>query len=205
MAKLNGDIKKWQKGELCGTVAIIFCVAVVVFFAAAFTSASILDLGTLRLVTLIISPVLLVAGICVSAYCNIKFGGASEKAIKKYILDVCVENAAIMHPERKSLSFYVVLEDSSIVITVNDYKEKIVFDFSEYGKLSFMRRAFILGEIETRLTSTFCRLYERGGNYTDVAFAEREGARRKSGRKVYIIRNGTPDKKAFKTYLKSRR
>lgn len=205
MAKINGDIEKWKKGERCGTFATFFCVNVVAYFVGAFTSATLLNLEKLKLVTLIVCPILLVLGICVSAYCSIKFGGANEKAIKQYILDVCVENAPSMHPERKSLSFYVCLEESSVVITVNDYKDKIIFDFSEYGKLSFMRKAFILGEIETRLTVTFCRLYERGGNYSDVCFAEREGTRRKSGRKIYIIQNGVPDEKAFKSYLKNKR
>lgn len=205
MANIKGNIKKWEKGELCGTASTAFCVVVVLYFAAAFISASVLNLEKLKLVTLIISPLLLVAGVALSAFCNIKFGGAIERAIKQYILDVCVENAAAMHPERKSLSFYVALEERAVVITVNDFKDKIVFDFSEFNKLSFMRKAFILGEIETRLTVTFCRLYERGASYTDVGFAEREGTRRKSGKKVYIIQNGVPDKKAFKTYLKNKR
>ncbi|MDE6441843.1 MAG: hypothetical protein K2L12_03705 [Clostridia bacterium] len=204
MANLQGDIKNWKKGELCGTVATVFCGIVVAFFAAAFTSASVLNLETLRLVTLILSPVLLVIGIALSAFCNIKFGGANERAIKKYILDVCVENAALMHPERKSLSFYISIEGTDIIISVNDYKGKIIFDFSEFKKLSFARKAFILGEIESRLVVTFCRLYERGAGYTDVGFAEREGTRRKTVKKIFIIKDGAPDKKAFKTYLKNK-
>lgn len=204
MANLNGEIKKWKTGELCGTVAAALCGVVLVFFAAAFTAASVLGLETLRLVTLISSPVLLVAGIAVSAFCNIKYGGANERAIRRYIVEEFVENAPSMHPERKSLSFYISADGCTITVTVNGYKEKIEFDFSVFKKLSFSRKAFILGEIETRLTVTFCRLYERGGDYTDVAFAERDGTRRKSGRTVYIIKDGVPDKKAFKQYLKNK-
>lgn len=205
MAKLNGDIENWKKGELCGTVATVFCGIVVAFFVAAFTAASVLNLETLKLVTLILSPVLLIIGIALSAFCNIRFGGANEKAIKNYILDVCIENAALMHPERKSLSFYFAIEGTDTVISVNDYKERIIFDFSEFKKLSFVRKAFILEELKSRLIVTFCRLYERGSNYTDVSFAEREDTRRKTVKKIFIIKDGVPDKKAFKAYLKNKR
>lgn len=202
MAKLNGDIKKFRRGEAVGTAATVFCAAVLVYFIICFSVAETTDNRTLLIVTLISAPVLLVAGIAVAAFCNIKFGNAADKAIKKYVLDVFVENAALMHPEKKSLSFVIGFADGNPEIQVNGFKEKIVFDFLEI-RLSFLRKTRVLTEIETRLIKTFCRLYERGSEYSDVSFSERAGTRRKSGAATFIIKNGEPDKKAYKIYLKN--
>ena len=202
MAQLQGDIKKLKRGELAGTLATIFCGIVLIYFAVCFSVASALDLQTLQTVTLITAPILMVAGIAVAAYCNLKFGGALDKAVKKYITQTFVENAALMHPERNSLTFYITVTDKTFELQVNAYRERIVLDFTEYGKISLTRKAAILSEIERTLCATFCRLYERGGEYTDVSYAFKEGTRRKAGKTVYIIKNAEPDKKAFKTYLK---
>lgn len=202
MAKLNGDIKKLKRGELVGIAATVFCAAVFVCFAVCFSVAKATGNETLSLASLIAAPVLIAAGIAVAAYCNLKFGGALDKEIKKYIVEVFVENAALMHPEKKSLSFVVGFADCNAEIQVNGYKDKIVFDFSEMGKPSFAKKIRILTKIENRLIKTFCRLYEQGAEYTEVSFCERAGTRKKSGSAVFIIKNGEPDKKAFKTYLK---
>ena len=204
MANLNGDIKKWKRGELCGTIATIFCGIVLIYFAICFPLASVKELEGLQLVTEITAPILIAAGAGIAAFCNLKYGKLLERAIRQYVLDVFVENAAAMHPERNSLSFYISVQDSDIELTVNGYKEKIVFDFSAFGKLSLTRKAAVLTEIENRLCITFCRLYERGSDYSEVSYSEREGTRRKSGKPVNIILNGVPDKKAFKNYLKNK-
>ena len=204
MANLKGDIKKWKRGEFFGTCATVFCGIVLIYFAVCFTVARITEIKALELVAVISAPILLAAGVAVAAFCGLKYGGALDKAVKNYVLDVCVENAALMHPERNSLSFYVGMEENIIDIQVNGYKEKLVFDFTDYGKLSLTRKVNILTEIENRLCVTFCRLYDRGANYTEVGYAERAGTRRKSGKTIYIIKDGKPDEKAYKQYLKNK-
>ena len=204
MATIKGDIKKWKLGETLGTCATVFCGIVLVYFAVGFTVAQVLEIEALKIAVLISAPALLATGIAASAFCSLKFGGAIDKAIKNYVLDVCVENAALMHPERNSLSFYISINESAAEMQVNGYKEKIVFDFAELGKLSVMRKVNILTEIENRLCVTFCRLYDRGANYTDVGYAEGAGTRRKSGKTVFIIKDGKPDVKAYKQYLKNK-
>lgn len=202
MANLQGNIKKLRTGEITGIVATYLCGAVLAFFVIGIAISSVQKLETLQLVTIIVSAVLMAIFATTAAVCSIKFGGALDKAIKKYILDVCVENAAKLHPERQSLSFYIESEGSTAELTVNGYKEKIIFDFTPIGRISFMRRAFIVSEIETRLCVTFCRLYNRGATYTDVGFAERKD---KKKRKIdFIIKDGTPDKKAYRYYLKNK-
>lgn len=203
MAKLNGDVKKLKRGELVGTVALVFCATVLICFVVCFSVAEATGNEPLSLASLIAAPVLTVAGIAVAAYCNVKFGGALDREIKKYIVEVFVENAALMHPEKKSLSFVIGFSDGNPEIQVNGFKDKIAFDFSEMGKLSFAKKMRILTEIENRLIKTFCRLYERGAEYTDVSFSELAGTRKKSGSAVFIIKNGEPDKKAYKIYLKN--
>lgn len=204
MANIKGDIKKWKRGELAGNISLAFCAAVLVYFIVCFTVSRVYDDGTLNLITLISAPPLMVLGIAVAAFCNLKFGGAIERAIRQYVLEVCVENAAAFHPERDALSFYLTITDKSAAIQINGYKEKVTFDFSALGKLSAARKVAILTEIENRLCVTFCRLYDRGAKYREVAWAERAGTRRKSGKTVYIIKDGEPDVKAYKTYLKNK-
>ena len=163
MANFNGDIKKLKRGELCGTISTAFCGAVFVFFVIGISVSSVKDMKDFRLITIILSAVLMAVSAAIAAFCNVKFGGAIEKAIKKYIVDVFVENAEALHPERNSLSFYLSLKDGVVELTANGYKEKVVFDF-----------------------------------------AEREGMRKKTGKIDFIIKNGQPDKKAYKVYLKNK-
>ena len=62
MAELNGKIKKLRRGELCGTASAVFCGAVLIYFAVLFPLG-----GALRLTALISAPVMLTAGIALSA------------------------------------------------------------------------------------------------------------------------------------------
>lgn len=194
MAELNGEVKKLRRGELCGTASAVFCGAILIYFAVLFPLG-----GALRLTALISAPVMLTAGIALSAFCTVRYGGAIEKHIKRYIRDVFAENAQALHPEKKSLTFRVTAEASCFTVAVNGYKENIVLDFSALGRLMPMRRAFVAGEIQNCLTSAFLKLYERGGEYTDVAFEEK-----RSGKTVPVIKDGIPDKKALKRYLKNK-
>ncbi|MDE5943691.1 MAG: hypothetical protein K2H30_05750 [Clostridia bacterium] len=197
-------VTKLKKGEAVGLVATIFCAAVIAYFIICYTVAKTQNIYSLELTALISAPVLIVIGAAVGAFCNIKYGGAIEKLINGYVRDVCIENAALFHPERNSLSFYLNVDDTAINLQVNGYKEKIAFDFSVFGKLSLSKKITALTAIENRLSATFCKLWERGAKYTEVCFAEREGTRRKSGKTVYIIKDGKPDTKAYKQYLKNK-
>lgn len=205
MAQLNAEkIKKLKRGEAAGTAATVFCAAVVVYFAVCFAVAKKTELRALELTALITAPVLLTAGIACAAVCSLKFGGEIDRLVRQYVLETCVKNAALFHPERDSLSFYIAIDSSCVTIKVNSFKEPIVFDFSAFGKLTLTRKINVLTEIESRLRATFCRLYERGATYKDVGWAERAGTRRKSGRTVYIIQNGVPDAKQYRAYLKNK-
>ena len=196
MANLNGDIKKWKRGELEGTVATVFCGIVVVAFVICYPLSLAQGLKTLQLATLIAAPVLLVAGAGIAAFCNLRFGGAIDRAVRRYVVDVFVENAVQMHPERNSLTFYITPTDGGAELTVNGYKEKIIFDFSALGKLSFMRKASVLAEIENRLCVTYIRLLKRGSKYSEVSYCVKK-------KSAFIIKDGQPDKKAYKTYVKN--
>lgn len=204
MAEIDAEkLKKLLRGERIGTVALIACTAIFICFIVCFTVTQTMDLQTLRLASLIAAPILLVAAVSVAAYCNIKFGGAIDKLIGKYVVAVFVENAALVHPERDSLNFYITQNGAKIELTVNGYKEKLVFDFSAFGKLSPMRKLAVFSEIEKRLSDTFCRLViERGAKYTSVCYTERASG--KKSKMIPVITNGTPDKKAAKNYYKNR-
>ena len=204
MAQLNVQrIKKLKLGELIGTIATVFCGASIVYFIIGFSVGTALNIPALRLSTLIAAPLLMTAGAGGAAFCNIKFGGGLDKLLKDYIRDVFIENAALMHPERDSLTFYMLAESNSAEIRVNSYKEKIIFDFLPFGRLSAMRRSFIAAEIVDRLSRTFVKLtVERGAKYKSVAYVAASG--RKKGRQINIIVNGEPEKRALKNYLKSR-
>ena len=205
MVELNAErIKKLRRGEIIGSIATGFCGVVLIYFIIGFTIAEVYSIFPLLLSTLIVAPVLIVAGIAVSAFCNMKFGNETDRMIKDYVRDVLVENAALMHPERDSLTFYFAFDKTSATVRVNNFKEKIHFDFSAFGKLSPMRAATVSSAITQRLTVTFCRLYERGAKLKDVAYTVTEGVRRNKGKLIFIIKNGEPDKKAQKTYLKNR-
>lgn len=205
MAQLNAEkINKLKRGELVGILATAFCGAVLIYFAACFSMAYYNNNQTLFTIVWATAPALMVLGVAIAAFCNLKYGRAIENIIKQYVTAVFVENAAAMHPERNSLSFFIGLENNSIVITVNGYKDRIIFDFTAFGKLSASRKAGILKIITEKLSSTFCKLYERGGNYSSVDYREKDGTRRKSGKTVPVITAGVPDKRAMKNYLKNR-
>lgn len=202
-AALGADgIKRIKRGQLAGLCALIFCAAVLAAFAALYTVASLKELGTLKVVSLSVFPVLLAAGIAVAAYCNIVYDKSEQRMLADYVRAVFLENYALMHAERDSLSYYITVEKTSIEIKVNGYSEKIRFDFSAYGRLSAGRKLSCLTQIENRLIKTFCRLYERGSDYKSVSFTESEGTRKKSCKPVVIIESGVPDAKAYKAYLK---
>lgn len=206
MARLDAEkIKKLRRGERIGNLATGFCAVVLIYFIVCFTVARVYGDNTLELATLISAPVLMAAGIAASAYCALRYGNRLNAEIRSYIRDTMIENAALMHPERNSLSFYISIDDTKTYLQVNGYKEKITFDFSALGKLSVLRKAEILTETENRLCATFCRLYDRGAEYVSVGYSEREGTRKKSGKTVYIIENGKPDIKSYKIYLKNNR
>lgn len=203
MASLNTDnIKKLKRGEYAGYAAAAACGAVLVYFIIAFTLAQVYDVYALRLATLIISPVLMLAGIAVSAYCNLRYGALMEKVISRYVQAVMLENAKLMHPERDKLTFYISNEASEFSIKVSGYKEKIVFNFSSFGKLGVVRRSQINSAIIGRLSETFFRLYERGAEYKLVNYSV--NAQNGSGKLITIIENGEPESKSYKAYLKSK-
>lgn len=206
MAELDkGKIDKLKKGELLGTVATAFCAVVAAAFVICYSVANTQHIYAMELACLITAPVLIAAGAAVAAFCNIKFGGEIERAVKNYVREVCIENAALLHPERNSLSFYITVEERTVCLQVNGYKDKIVFDFEVFGKFTLTRKVSALTAVENRLSDTFCKLWERGATYTEVCFAEREGTRRKSGKITYIIKNSAPDSKTYKNYLKNKR
>lgn len=203
MANLNTEeIKKLKKGELCGLIAVIIagiaCVAVIVLFAIAIARAD----SDLRFYACgICIPVIGIFTI-ISAIFNLKYGRALDRIIKNYVQEVFIENAALMHPERDSLTYYISNEGNAFYIKTNNFKEVITFDFSAFGKLSLTRKAAISTAIIERLGATFCRLSERGGKYKNVAYcAVKDG---KQSKTVNIIENGTPDKKFYKNYLKQK-
>lgn len=205
MVELNREkIKKLRRGEIFGIIATAFCGVVLAYFIIGFTIAEVYGIFPLFLSTVIVSAVLMIASIAASAYCNFKFGNGIDKIIKDYVRDVFVENAAAMHPERDSLTFYLAFDKTSVSVRVNNYKEKIYFDFSAFGRLSALRSASVSTAITERLNVTFCRLYERGASFKEVSYTVTAGLRRKQGKLIFIIKNGVPDKKAQKTYLKNR-
>lgn len=205
MTEINTEeIKKYRRGELAGNIALGVCGAALIFFAAAFGTARANGLKSLELAALIASPVIMALSAAAAAFCNIRYGGAMTEAIRKFVIAVCVDNAALLHPERTSLTFNIAVEGNAVTLQTNGYKEKLRFDFGVFGRLPLTRKVSALTEIENRLIITFCRLYERGARYTEVSFAERAGTRRRSGKPVYIIKEGQPDKKSYKIYLKNR-
>ena len=195
-------IAKIKRGEFFGYVCLFVAVAGLVFFAVCYTVASVKDLSTLLLLSYAIPPVLVALGAGGAAFCNIKFSGEADRLIRKYVLDICLENAKAFHPERDSLTFYIELDGCKFLIHANGYKENIVFDFSAFKKLYPMRRSAIGTEICNRITITFCRLYERGAKYNEVNYILKVGT--KKSKAVPIITEGTPDKKSFKIYLKNK-
>ena len=203
-AKIDGEkLNKLLRGERIGNIAVAICAVVLVYFTVGFTVGKFCDIYALKLSTIIIAPVLAVAAAAVAAFCNVKFGGEIEKLINSYVRDVMIENAKLMHPERSSLTFYCRLYDDSAEISVNNFKEKILFDFSAFKKLSAMRKSAVASAITTRLCVTFLKLYlQRGATYSQVSYTAR--ADKQSPKAAYIIKDGEPDKKALKIYYKNK-
>lgn len=205
MAEINSEkLKKYKHGELFGNIALAFCGVVLVYFAVCFSIARVQEIKPLEIAALVSAPLLMLAGVAVAAFCNLKYGAAINSLIKSYVLETCVENAALLHPEKQNLTFNLSLDGSSVILQTEgaNRKERIIFDFSIFGRVGFSRKVTFLNEIENRLIITFCRLYDRGSRYNDVCFTERADTRRKSGKPVYIIKGGTPDKNSYKLYLK---
>ncbi len=197
------QIKKLRAGEICGTVATAICALDAVYFIACFAVATAYGMQTLKTAAFISAPIILGVFVAVAAFCNLKYGRAADALVREYVIRTFVENASLMRPERSSISYFISLEGARVTVTVNGYKEKIVFDFSAFGRLSPMRKLSVLTEIENRLTATFCKLVlERGVNYKEVNFREiQNGKTAKSP--VAIIADGVPDKKAVRNYLKN--
>ena len=183
-------------------LCLSFALAGLVFFAVCYPIARVKDLSALLLLSYILSPILISFGAAGAAVCNIKFGGEADKTIRQYVLDTCLENPQAMHPERDSLTFHIVLDGCVFTMNANGYKESLIFDFSAFKKLTPSRRTAIATEICTRLTVSFCRLYERGAKYKDVNYTIQNGT--KKSKTVPIITGGVPDKKSFKIYLKNK-
>lgn len=203
-AQIDGEkLKKLLKGERIGNAAVIICAILLVYFIVGFCVGTYCDIYALKLSTLIAAPVLAVAAVAVAAYCNVKFGGEIDKTINGYVRDVMIENAKLMHPERDSLTFYCRLLNDGAEISVNNYKEKIIFDFSAFKKLSAMRKSTVAAAITTRLCVTFIKLaLNRGASYSSVSYVAR--ADKTNGKRAYIINDGKPDKKALKIYYKNK-
>ena len=198
----ESKIAKIKRGELVGILCLAVAAAGLVFFAATYPTARVKDSSSLLLVSYIVSPLLIALGAAGAAFCNIKFGGQADRLISKYILDICLENPQAMHPERDALTFFISFEGCTFTMRANGYKESLVFDFSAFKRVSLSRRAAIASEIGNRLVVTFCRLYERGATYKDVNFTVENS---KKNKVVPIIKDGVPDKKSFKLYLKNKK
>lgn len=195
-------IKKLVRGETVGNIATAFCAAALIYFAACYSVGVSMQISALKTAALISGPALLLCGIAVAAFCNIKYGGELERTLKEYVRSVLLENAALLHPERDSLTFYVCVGENSAELKVNNFKEKVNFDFSAFKKLSAMRKSAVSAQICERLTVTFVKLAaERGAEYKSVFYVARTGA--KDGKPVPVIENGKPEKRAYKIYLKN--
>lgn len=202
MEELNVEkIKKLKRGEAVGEAATIACGVISAAFIVCFTIAQVKDIYTLRMISVILLPILLVAAIGVAAYCNLTFGRELNSIIKNHIKNVLIENAALMHPDKNVLSFGISVERTVAEIKVNNFKERIKFDFSVFNKLSAAKKSAVAEAIAERLNVTFCRLHDRGTHYNSVSYFRKSD--KKNGKAVFIIRDGQPDKRAYKSYLKS--
>lgn len=201
MSNLNTEeIKRFKKGEFCGLLATVgagvACIELIVFLSVAIALSRI-DLRIYALGVCI--PLMGVFALLATVF-NLKYGKALDRIINNYVRDIFVENAALMHPERDSLTYYISNDGRQFFVKANNFKELITFDFSAFGKLSAVRKATITTAIIERLGTTYCRLMERGGKYKTVSYAViKNGTQSKT---VNIIENGAPDKKIYKNYLK---
>ncbi len=196
-------IKKLKRGELIGTVATVFCLAVFLYFVAGFSAAFALKNDVLKVVIASTAGGLCAVGIGVAAFSNFRYGAAMDRLIDEYILSTFVENAEKLHPERASITFSLDLKPDRMEITANNFKP-LTLDFSALGKLTPSRRSTIFSSVETRLTVSFIRLWERGGNYQSVSYKIIGGNRRRKGKAVDIIKDGEPEKRALRLYVKNK-
>lgn len=202
MADVNTEeIKKLRKGELLGLIATIAAGITLIALGVLLIIAAVREDSVLRLCALLLC---LPVGIfsLIAAVCNLKYGRALDRTVKNYVQDGFIENAALMHPERDSLTYYVSGDGLKFYVKTNNFKEQIIFDFSAFGKLSAVRRASVFTAIVERLSATYCRLYERGGKYKSVSYAVIKKG--KQGKTVFIIENGEPEKKTYKHYVKQK-
>lgn len=197
------QISRLMRFERLGVVATVLCAADLFLFIVLFTVAEAYSLSALLLATLIAAPVLMALFAAAAAFCNLKYGARTEALSNKYILDVYLANAAAMHPERASLTFRIVFSNDAAEMTVNSFKDKIYFDFSPFGKLSAARKASLSAAMERRLVVTFCRLAERGAHYDSVSYTVCLSGK-KASKDIYIIKDGSPEKRAYKIYRKHR-
>lgn len=195
-------IKKYRRGEAIGGAATIICGVILAAFVVCFTIARTKHIHTLNLISLILFPILLAMAVGVAAYCNLTFGRKLDEIIKNRVKDVLIENAALMHPDRNILSYGISIEQTYAEIKVGNFKESIIFDFSAFEKLSASKKSAVTEAIAERLNITFCRLHERGVHFNSVSYF-RANAGRKSGKVIYIIKDGQPDKRAIRTYRKA--
>lgn len=195
-------IAKIKRGELIELISLCVAAVGVIFFIVTYIVARVQNNEALKIVSFVVSPVLIAVGSASAALFNLKYGRLSEKTIRQYIIDTCVENPALLHPERDSLTFYISVDECRFEIKANGYKEGLTLDFSAYKRLSPFRKSAIYSEIGTRLTVTFCRLFERGAKYKEVGYTADFKSKKK--KLVPIITDGLPDRKSFKIYLKNR-
>ena len=191
-------LKKLRRGEIAGNIALAMCAVTALAFIACFSAGKALNSEPLWKLSIYICVPFAVIFCAAAAFCNIRYSNAADKIIENYVRDVLIENAALMHPERDSLTFFFSLDKNRAEMSVNGYKEKIVFDFSPFGKLSAMRKMAVSNAVTTRLNVTFMRLLERGGKYKNVNYTLRNG--KKTKKPAFIIKDGAPDVHAQRIY-----
>lgn len=202
MEELNAEkIKKLKLGEGVGTAATVICGVITAAFAVCFSIAQVKDIHLLRMISVILFPSLLIVAVGVAAYCNLKFSVELGKIIKNHVKNQLIESAALMHPDRNALSFAISVNQTFAEIKVNNFKETVKLDFSAFNRLSIVKKSAVAEAIAERLNVTFCRLYDRGVHYSSVSYFLSKGS--KNGKPVFIIENGKPDKRAYRTYLKA--
>lgn len=203
MVNLDGQkIAKVKRSEIIQLVSLCIAAAGVIFFIVTYVLSRAQGSGALKTVSFVVSPILIALGSLIAAFFNLKYGSLSEKLIRQYIVDICLEHPEAMHPERDSLTFYISVEGGVFTMTANGYKDGLTFDFSAYKWLYSIHKSAIFNEIGLRLIVSFCRLYERGAKYKDVNYTVK--MKSKTKKPVPIITDGIPDKKSFKIYLKNK-
>lgn len=198
------EILRLRKGEKLGNAAVCLSAIVLVFFIVAFPLSSVYNLDALYLSSVIACPIVLVALCGVAAYCNIKCTGKIDKMIAEYVKAAFIENAKSLHPEKSSITFYINYSDKVMTLRANNFKDSVILDFSPIGKLSPMRKLTIFSAVETRLTVTYIKLFEKTKSIESINYYENDANKHKhSGKPVYIIKDGIPDKRAYRIFMKN--